>query len=460
MGLSWETSREIRQVHKSPSNDNGNDKITNNHPLGEIFKINALGHQIVFVGSAAIAEEICDETRFRKCVTGPVVEIRAAVHSSLFTAYDKEPTWGEAHRIMSPLVSRSSTEAMFDSMRDSVNAIVTKWSSSPSQKVDVTADLKRQSLQSVISAFFNQEENFLDGPTPTMIAAMDAATLEAMKRPNRPKLLTKLLHQRKFDKDIKAMRSFCAGIVAKRRALEETGTPEEDMLHALLHGKDPQTGSSLNEEKIIDEIINIFIGAATCPCLISFAVYFLVQNPEVVTKARQEIDSVLGSDGELQLSDLSRLPYCEAVLRESMRLSNVAPGFNIEPIPSDTPGEITLAGGKYTIPNDQAMIIVLSAVNRDKEVFDEPDAMKPERMMGEAYDQLPAGVKKGFGNGKRECFGKNAAWQWSFITLVSILRKVDLEMADKGYELKTNGAFCLEPLQFFALAGPRGSEGS
>ncbi|KAK2757061.1 hypothetical protein FQN54_005030 [Arachnomyces sp. PD_36] len=422
---------------------------------GEIFKINALGHQIVFVGSAALAEELCDETRFRKCVTGPVVEIRSLVHSSLFTAYDNEPNWGEAHRIMGPLVDRSNTDAMFDKMRDSMDALITKWSSS--QKVDVTADLKRQNLQSVVSAFFNQEEDFLSGPFPSVLSAMDASTLEAMKRPARPKLLTKLLYQRKFDKDIKTVRSFCAGIVAKRRALEENETPKQDMLNALLHGTDPQTGESLNDEKIIDEIINIFIGAATCPCLLSFAIYFLLKNPEVITKAREEIDSVLGTDAKLTVYDLPKLPYCEATLREAMRLSAVAPGFNIEPIPSDpeTPGNITLAGGKYTVPNNQAMIIVLSAVNRDKEVFDEPNEFRPERMMGEAYDNLPAGVKKGFGNGKRECFGKLAAWQWSFIALVSIIRKVDLGLADKAYELKTNGAFCLEPLQLFANVGPR-----
>lgn len=365
---------------------------------------------------------------------------------------------------MGPLVSPANTEAMFDKMRDSVSSITTKWSSSPNQKVDVTADLKRQCLQSVIAAFFNQENNFLeDAQTPSMIPAMDGATLEAMKRPTRPKLLTKFLHQRKYDRDIKAMRDFCAGIVAKRRALEESDQPvKEDMLNALLHGKDPQTGSSLDDEKIIDEIINIFIGAATCPCFISFAIYYLLENPETMKKAQEEIDSVLGTD-ELSISDMKRLPYCEAVLREAMRLSAVAPGFNIEPIPSESdsaPENITLAGGKYTIPKDQAIIIVLSGVNRDKAVFDEPDAFKPERMLDGAYEQLPSGVKKGFGNGKRKCFGTQAAWQWSFITLVSILRKVNLELADKQYELKTNGAFCLEPLEFFALAGPRGSEGS
>lgn len=46
-----------------------------------------LGKTIVFVASAALAEELCDERRFRKYVGGPIVEIRYAVNDSLFTAY-------------------------------------------------------------------------------------------------------------------------------------------------------------------------------------------------------------------------------------------------------------------------------------------------------------------------------------------------------------------------------------
>jgi cytochrome P450 len=426
---------------------------------GSIFKINALGHQIVFVGSAALAEELCDETRFRKCVTGPVVEIRAAVHDSLFTAYHDEPSWGVAHRIMAPLVTPDAADAMFNQMRDSLSAIVAKWTASPNQRVDVTADLKRQSLQSVTACFFNQKANHLEGPMPPMISAMDNSTLEAMKRPARPKLLTKFLYQKKFDKDIKTMRGFGADIIAARKAEETTETSKADLLHALLHAKDPETGESLDQDKIIDEIINIYIGAATCPCFISFTLYYLTKNPDVITKAREEIDSVLGADGELTSSDLAKLPYCEAVLREAMRLSAVAPGFNIEPIPSDTKADIELADGKYKIPHNQAMIIILAAVNRDPEVFTDLEVFRPERMLGEAYDNLPAGVKKGFGNGKRECYGKQYAWRWSFATLVTILRSVDVAEADKSYELKQNGAFCVEPLQFFAKTGPRKADG-
>ena len=422
---------------------------------GPIFKINALGTQIVFVGSASILEEICDETRFRKCVTGPVVEIRAAVHDSLFTAYDSEPMWGVAHRIMAPLLTPAAVETLFVEMRDSIAELATKWTKSgQQQRVDVLHDLQRLDVQTVTQCMFGQRLSCLEGPEPVMIKAMHDSTMEAMKRPTRPKLLNRLFYQSGFDASIKVMRDFAADILAYRKSHP---TPKNDLLNALINHKDPETGKGLNEQQIIDEIVTPYIGSSTAPCLMSFAIYYLVNNPKEITKARKEIDTVIGPKGELTLSHLSRLPYCTAVLRESLRLSAAAPGFNIEPLPS-TKGPVELAGGEYQIPNNQVMIAVLAAVNRDPTVFSDPLAFRPERMLGEAYKKLPSSVKKGFGNGKRECIGKNYAWQWCMITLVTIMRDVDLGIADPGYKVAMDGAFNLEIRNFFALAGPRGSD--
>uniref|UniRef100_A0A093VD70 Bifunctional P-450:NADPH-P450 reductase n=1 Tax=Talaromyces marneffei PM1 TaxID=1077442 RepID=A0A093VD70_TALMA len=384
---------------------------------GPIFKINALGTQIVFICNAALLEEICDETRFRKCVTGPIVEIRQAVHASLFTSYESESEkiWGPAHRIMSPWVSDESIRMAFNDQRDIIGAIVPAWTSKPGQQ----------------------------------------STMEAVKRPTRPKLLNRLIYQRGYDKDIKTMRSFCADIVAKRKKEQST---IDDMFNAMLNGKDPQTGVSLTDEQVIDEIINMFIGSATSPCFVSFALYYLLKNPEYITKAREEIDSILGADGELTHDNLQRFQLCNAILRESMRLSSVAPGFNIEPRPDINTGPtVSLAGGQYQVPSNQVLIAVLSAVNRDPTVFDDPEAFRPERMLGEAYDRLPSGVKKGFGNGKRQCFGTKFAWQWSWVTLIIVLREIDLELADKNYAIDgdINGAFCVQPWHFVTKAEKR-----
>lgn len=424
---------------------------------GPLFKINVLGHQIVFVGNAAYLEEICDQTRFRKCVAGPVVAIRAAVHDSLFTAFhEEEESWGIAHRIMAPLVSPDAVREEFGGMRETAKDLVKKWTSGNKQKVSVTNDLDRLNHAANMLCFFNQRVDCVLGQEPAVIKAQESATGEAMRRPTRPRLLNWLFYNRKFDNDIKTMRDYGAKIVAQRR--NNPSEEKQDMLNALINGKDPQTGKGLTESQILDEIINIFIGSATAPNLVSFAIYYLIKNPQEITRAQEEIDRVVGS-AEWDYSHLSQLPYCEAILREAFRLSAVAPGFNIEPIP-ESQGPIKLGDGKYEVPVNQPIIAILSQVNRDPEVFDEPNAFRPARLVGEKYDRLPAGVKKGFGNGKRECIGKKYAYDWSFFALVAILRDVDLAEANPKYEVANagvnyNGAFSVKPLGLQALVSPR-----
>jgi cytochrome P450 len=417
---------------------------------GTIFKINIMGQQIVFIAGAALVEEVCDEKRFRKAVMGPVAEIRHAVHDALFSAYDNEPSWGIAHRIMAPLLTPVSVQKTFVGMRDTAMQMTAKWAR-VGNAVNVTNELRRMNLKSAMVCLFGQCLDCLEGPEPPVIQAMDEAALESMKRPNRPKLVNRLVYQGKFDRETRTMRDFAAKVVAKRR---EDKNQMEDMLHALLHGKDPETGKSFTEAQIIDEVVTLLIATTTAPCLVSFAVYYLLKNPQEMVKGRKEIDEVVGSSN-LEYSHLERLPYCEAILREALRMSAPAPGFNIEPLPSTT-GPVMLASGRYEVPKNQAMIVLLHTANRDPTVFEDPEEFKPERMLGNKYEKIPSSMKKGFGNGKRECTGKVYGWQWSLVTLISILMNVEILMADASYVLKMdNGAYNVKPVELFVQTKTR-----
>jgi len=495
---------------------------------GEIFQIKVLNHTIVFVASAALADEVCDEKRFRKYVGGPIVEIRDAVHDSLFTAYDHEASWGVAHRIIAPHLSPAAVRGgvagatglaassgggagsgagvaaqegangidMVKEMNDIVTELFDKWaklgadtaastttnSSSSSNKVLLVDELNRLNLETTTYTLFGQKLNQLSTAKPhPMLKAMEDSTSEAMKRPNRPGLLNWLVYGGKWKKSSKAMRDYAAEAVAHRRSATGAEGERRDLMHALLTAKDPQTGKSLSESEVIDEIVSMPIGSSTAPCLLAAAVYFLLQNPDAVAKAREELDRVSSSSssaGETRAGftaeQLDSLAYTQGVLRESMRLSCPAPGFNIEPIPRTTaaPGAadakgkadkgkvdkapVLLAGGKYSVAHNQPMIVVLAGVNRDPAVFDAPLEFRPERMMGEQFDALPGAVKKWFGNGKRECIGKHWAWQFSLIALARMIRDVDFESAvGPGWEFKQDGWFNIRPIDFYVKVKPR-----
>ncbi|KAF3481177.1 NADPH cytochrome P450 [Arthroderma uncinatum] len=426
---------------------------------GPIFKIQVLGKQIVVVGNTSLAAEVCDEKRFRKCTgAASFLVMREAVHDALFTASDHEPSWGIAHRIMTPLIAPSSDDVRVKELQEMASELVAKWSSGTAQpeRVHVTEDTKRLTVQSAIYHFFNQRHNLLGGKGPAVVELLDQISWEMVQRSSRPKLLTWLFYNGVYEKQIRDFRKIAADFMAAKRAEK---TPKQDMLQALLTAKDPETGESLDEERVIDEIITIAITSNTAAGLISFVLYYLLKNPEEMAKARREIDAVLGSNSQITAQDLSKLPYLDAILMETLRLSATAPGFLVEPIPSDNAGVVMLAGDKYQIPKDQTVIVLLAAVNRDPDVYEDPEAFRPERMMGEAFEKLPPGAKKWFGNGKRSCFGKRFALQLTMITLVEILRNFNLEMADPNYQLKTTskeiGAFFRSPVGFYALTSPR-----
>jgi len=419
---------------------------------GEIVQIKVLGKTLVFAGSAALAEELCDETRFRKYVGGPIVEIRYAAHDGLFTAFDHEESWGIAHRIMAPKLSPSALSDNFTQMRDLTSELLTIWKGlEANNKINPLSDLNRLNLEATTLTLFAKRLNGLTGPEHPMIKAMEDATSESMKRPTRPGILNTLIYGGKMKSATKTMRNYGAEIVQYRK---DNPTDREDMLAALLTAKDPETGKQLTDSQVIDEILSMPIGSSTAPCLLATSILFLLQNPEVVTKAREELDIVIGN-GEFQYEHLSQLKYIEGIMRESLRLSFAAPGFNIEPIPKEDKSPVLLGGGKYQIAHNQPVILILAGINRDPAVFEDPLAFRPERMMGESFDKLPSGVKKWFGNGKRQCIGKHWASQFTRVVLAMMIREVDFEAVDPDYKLVQDGWFNVRPIDFYAKVKPR-----
>ncbi|TQV94057.1 hypothetical protein IF1G_06936 [Cordyceps javanica] len=424
---------------------------------GEIFQIKILNKTIVFVASAALAEEICDEKRFRKFVGGPIVEIRAAVHDALFTAYDNEAAWGIAHRIIAPHLAPDALVQWHGEMRDTAQEMIDDWiksgagagvtttTTTTATTISPFEQLARLDLETVTRTLYGQQLGALTGPPHPMLRAMEDSTAEAVMRPTRLPLINTLLYGRKFNGAIRVMREYATGVVRHRQAHP---TERRDVLAAMLAAKDPETGKGLTESQVIDEVISMPIGSSTAPCLLTMALYLLARNPSAVRRAREEIAAVVGDDGPLEHAHAARLDYVGAILHESLRLSFAAPGFNIEPLPSADKAPVLLAGGKYQVAHDQAIIIVMAGVNRDPAVFEDPLSFRPERMLGDAFAKLPSGAKKWFGNGKRECIGKAYAWQWSVLVLAMILRQVDFEAADNDYVLERDGWFNYRPAGF------------
>lgn len=415
---------------------------------------------------------------------------------------DNEPSWGIAHRICAPRLSRDAVSQWCGEMVDVTDELVARWrrgrgGADAGDGVSLIDELNRLNLEATTLTLFGKKLGCLAAAAPPhpMLAGMEDATSEAMKRPTRPGFVNWLFFGRKFRDATRVMREEYAEDLVRHRREGGGGGGDvgagdrKDLLSALLEATDPETGLGLTESQVVDEIVTMPIGSSTAPCVLATAVYFLLRNPECVAEARRELDEVLGpwsgssaSDGaategdgrrgeeekktkKLGAQHLPRLRYIEGIVRESLRLSFAAPGFNIEPIPRTTSTgagtgttdtqPVLLAGGKYQVAHDQAMIVVLAGANRDPAVFADPLAFRPERMVGAAFEALPPGVRKWFGNGRRACIGRHWAWQFCVVVVAGLLREVDFEAVDEGYELAQDGWFNLRPVGFRVRVRPR-----
>ena len=188
--------------------------------------------------------------------------------------------------------------------------------------------------------------------------------------------------------------------------------------------------------------------------MLSFLFYYLLKNPGAYQAAQRQVDEVVGK-GPITVDHMSKLPYIEACLRETLRLTPTAPAFTLQSLP-DSPDEYTTLGGKYKIKKGQSIIALLGSVHRDPAVFgSDAEAFKPERMLDGPFSELPNNSWKPFGNGMRGCIGRPFAWQEAILTTAMLLQTFNFRQDDASYTLQIKQTLTIKPKDFFMHASLR-----
>lgn len=118
-------------------------------------------------------------------------------------------------------------------------------------------------------------------------------------------------------------------------------------------------------------------GTETTATTIRWAIMYLLNNMDIQKKMHKEIEDVIGSGRPPCMSDKPNLPYCEAVILESLRLGNVVPYA----LPHKASDDIVYKG--FTIPKDSIILPSLDSVAFDENLFPDAHSFKPERFIDE-----------------------------------------------------------------------------
>ena len=175
---------------------------------------------------------------------------------------------------------------------------------------------------------------------------------------------------------------------------------------------------------------NLFTaGTDTTSSTVEWALAELIRHPDVLAKAQQELDAVVGRGRLVSESDLPRLAYLAAVVKETFRLHPSTPLS----LPRVAAEECEVDG--YRIPRGTTLLVNVWAIARDPDAWPEPLEFRPGRF-------LPGGLHDGvdvkgsdfelipFGAGRRICAG--LSWGLRMVTLMTaaLVHALDWHLAD------------------------------
>jgi cytochrome P450 / NADPH-cytochrome P450 reductase len=423
--------------------------------LGPIFWLDMMGAPIVIVSGHDLVDELSDEKRFDKAVRGPLRRVRAVAGDGLFTADTSEPNWSKAHNILMQPFGNRAMQSYHPSMVDIAEQLVKKWERlNGDEEIDVVHDMTALTLDTIglcgfdyrFNSFYRRDYHpFVESlvrslETIMMIRGLPMENLWMQKR------------RRDLAGDVAFMNRMVDEIVAERRKNAEAAEGKKDMLGAMMTGVDRATGEQLDDVNIRYQINTFLIaGHETTSGLLSCTLYALLKHPDVLKKAYEEVDRVLGPDIEARptYQQVTQLTYVTQILKEALRLWPPAPAYGISPLGDET------IGGKYKLKKNTFITVLVLALHRDPSVWGpNPDAFDPENFSREAEAARPVNAWKPFGNGQRACIGRGFAMHEAALAIGMILQRFKL-MDIHRYQMHLKETLTIKPDGFKIKVRPR-----
>ncbi len=178
---------------------------------------------------------------------------------------------------------------------------------------------------------------------------------------------------------------------------------------------------SLSDAEIQDHIFTFFIaGVDTTALGLTWALYWIHKNSEILEKIRQELDSL---PNEVEPMAIAKLPYLTATCQEVLRMYPVV---------------TTPTGRKLTAPVEimdyhfepgVTLLPCTYLVHHREDIYANPHAFQPERFLSRQYapyEYFP------FGGGNRVCVGAGLAQLELKLVLATILSRFQLTSAIEG----------------------------
>ncbi|OCH92573.1 cytochrome P450 [Obba rivulosa] len=231
--------------------------------------------------------------------------------------------------------------------------------------------------------------------------------------------------------------SLFGGLLDEEKVALSEGTVRDTFLNTYLrarsaagHAEAPGNGlagDTWMRDKLLAYTAGSLLEAAsdtTAAAVLTF-VLALLNNPPVLQRAREEVDSIVGPDRMPTFDDEENLPYVVACIQETLRCHPPA----ITGVPHRADEDDEYKG--YRIPKGATVIGNVWAIHMNPVRYPDPTKFIPDRHLGgpplrrAGGPDLEGRAHYAFGFGRRFCGGKDVAEGSLFILCARLLWGVD-----------------------------------
>jgi len=322
--------------------------------------------------------------------------------------------WLRQRRLAAPAFHPDRIATYGDTMVAYADRLVDGWTDGEVR--DVHRDMMRLTMEIVAKTLFDAD---VERDVEEVGRAFEVALKEIAGRIRRPFRIPDGVPtpgNLRYRRGVQRLDRLVWRVIAERRA-----DPRDrgDLLSMLMSARDDE-GQAMSDVQLRDELVTLFLaGHETTAISLSWTWHLLAQHPLVKDCLVAELFEVLDRR-PATVADLPRLPYTDAVVKESMRLYPPAYVLGREAI------EDCEIGG-YNVPARATIYMSPWVLHRDPRWFVEPEKFLPERWLDGLAARLHRFAYMPFGGGPRVCIGDRFAMMEAVLILATISRRYRLE---------------------------------
>jgi cytochrome P450 len=344
-------------------------------------------------------------------------EAKRALGDGLLTS--EGALWKEQRRTIQPVFQHKRIAAQAGVIVDEALGLVERLRAyqDSGRPVDVLSEVTGLTLGVLGSALLDADLGAFDSIGHSFEAVQDQAMFEMETLGLIPRWLP-LKGQRTFRHARADLERIVGTLVAQRKANpSETG---DDVLTRLIGSTAKETDRRVGDRRMRDELVTLLLaGHETTSSTVGWTLHMVSQHPEVRDRLHEEAVAVFG-DRRPVYEDLTRLPYTNMVLQETMRLY---PPVWILPRRALTDDEV----GGYQVPAGADVLISPYTMHRHPRYWPDPERFDPERFDPDTPSDRPRYAHIPFGAGPRFCVGNHLGMIEATFIIASLMRDLRLE---------------------------------